>query len=141
MLGAALAVAAVSIAGLPPLSGFVGKLALLQATGNLPATPVLWVVLLGGGLAATLALARAGSALFWKTAVDGPPAARASFASLAPMAALLAGGVALAVFAAPVKRYTDATARQLADWRLYAPAVLRESGPQSTRRFPPGARP
>jgi multicomponent K+:H+ antiporter subunit D len=140
LLGAALAIAAVSIAGLPPLAGFVGKLALLQATGNLPATPVLWAALLGAGLAATIALARAGSALFWKTADGGAPE-RASAAALAPMAALLAAGIALAIFAAPVKRYTDATARQLADWRLYAPAVLRESGPRSARRFPPEARP
>jgi multicomponent K+:H+ antiporter subunit D len=140
LLGAALGVAAVSIAGLPPLAGFVGKLGLLAATGDLPATPVLWVALLGAGLAATLALARAASALFWKT-TDGAPGPGASCASLAPMVALLAAGVTLAVFAAPVKRYTDATARQLADWRLYAPAVLRESGPQSTRRFPPGSRP
>jgi multicomponent K+:H+ antiporter subunit D len=141
LLGTALGVAAVSIAGLPPLAGFVGKLALLQATANLPATPVLWTVLLGAGLAATIALARAGSVLFWKTAAAGAPAARASFASLAPTAALLAGGIALAVFAAPVKRYTDATARQLADWRLYAPAVLRESGPRSARPFPTEAKP
>ena len=141
LLGTALGVAAVSIAGLPPLSGFVGKLALLQATADLPATPVLWTALLGAGLAATIALARAGSALFWKTAAAGVPAARASFASLAPTAALLAGGIALAVFAAPVKRYTDATARQLADWRLYAPAVLRESGPRSARPFPTEAKP
>jgi multicomponent K+:H+ antiporter subunit D len=136
-LGAALGVAAVSIAGLPPFAGFVGKLGLLQATAGLPAAPVLWAALLGAGLAATIALARAGSALFWKTA-GGAPGAGATAASLAPIAGLLAVGVALAVFAAPVKRYTDATARQLADWRLYAPAVLRESGPQSTRRFPAG---
>jgi multicomponent K+:H+ antiporter subunit D len=141
VLGAALAVAAVSIAGLPPLAGFVGKLALLRSTGGLPATPLLWTVLLGAGLAATIALARAGSALFWKTAGDAAPAGRASAAALAPMAALLAAGVALAVFAAPVKRYADATARQLADWRLYAPAVLRESGPRSVRPLPPGPRP
>jgi len=141
VLGTALGVAAVSIAGLPPLSGFVGKLALLQATGGLPSTPLLWTVLLGAGLAATIALARAASALFWKTAAAGAPAAPASLASLAPVAALLAAGLALAVFAAPVQRYTDATARQLADWRLYAPAVLRESGPRSARPFPTEARP
>jgi multicomponent K+:H+ antiporter subunit D len=141
LLGAAFAVCAVSIAGLPPLSGFVGKLALLQATGDLPATPVLWAALLGAGLAATIALARAGSALFWKTAEGGAPPAPASLASLAPMAALLACGAALAIFAAPVQRYTDATARQLADWQRYAAQVLQESGPRSARPFPPEAKP
>jgi len=141
VLGVALAVAAVSIAGLPPLSGFVGKLALLQATGSLPATPVLWTALLGAGLASTIAFARAGSALFWKTADGGAPPMRASWGSLAPMVALLACSAALAIFAAPVKRYTDATARQLADWRLYAPRILRESGPRSARPFPPRANP
>ena len=62
-----------SIAGLPPLSGFVAKLALLQATGGLPATPLLWAVLLGVGLLATVAFARAGSTVFWKTSVGPPP--------------------------------------------------------------------
>ncbi len=140
VLGGALVLAAVSVSGLPPLAGFVGKLALLQATGGLAAAPVLWAVLLAAGLGATIALARAGSALFWKTAAAGAPPERASFASLAPMAGLLAASVALAVFAAPVKRYTDATARQLADWRLYGPKVLRESGPRSARPYPPGDR-
>jgi multicomponent K+:H+ antiporter subunit D len=150
VLGGVLVVAAMSIAGLPPLSGFVAKLALLEATGGLPATPLLWAVLLGVGLLATVAFARAGSTVFWKTSVGPPPApdagaavtgagpaaSRAGVIALAPIAALLACGLALAVFAAPVKRYTDAAARQLADWRLYAPRVLHESGPQTTRPFP-----
>jgi multicomponent K+:H+ antiporter subunit D len=141
LLGVAFATCAVAIAGLPPLAGFVGKLGLLQATGALPATPLVWAVLLGGGLAATIALARAASALFWKTAPGGPPPAPAPLGALAPMAALVACGVALAVFAAPVKRYTDATARQLVDWRLYEPRVLGETGGSSLRPFPPRPRP
>jgi multicomponent K+:H+ antiporter subunit D len=140
LLGVAFAVCAVAIAGLPPLAGFVGKLGLLQATGARPATPVLWAVLLAAGLAATIALARAASAVFWKTAEGGAPAAPVSPASLAPMAALLACGIALAVFAGPVKRYTDATARQLADWRVYDRTVLDKPGQSSVRPFPPRAR-
>ena len=139
-LGTAFAVSAIAIAGLPPFAGFVGKLGLLQATGTLPATPVLWTALLGAGLAATIALARAASALFWKTAGDAVPAAPASFGSLAPMAALLACGIALAIFAAPVKRYTDATARQLTDRRLYESKVLDQPGGSSVRPYPPKAR-
>jgi multicomponent K+:H+ antiporter subunit D len=141
MLGAALLVAAASIAGLPPLSGFIGKVALLQGIAGLPATPLLWAVLLAVGLAAVIALARAGSVVFWKTTEGSVPEPGASLASFAPLAVLLACGIALAVFAAPVKRYTDATAKQLVDWRLYAPKVLHESGPRTTRPFPPERKP
>jgi multicomponent K+:H+ antiporter subunit D len=138
ILGAAFLVAAVAVAGMPPLSGFVGKVAILRATAGVAATPVLWAVLLATGLAAVVALARAGSLIFWNTGGGrAAPAARAGASAHAPVALLLACGVALAVFGAPVKRYTDAAARQLVDWRLYAPAVLRESGPDTARPFPP----
>jgi multicomponent K+:H+ antiporter subunit D len=140
VLGGVFLVAGASVAGLPPFSGFVGKLAILQATAALPVTPVLWAVLLATGLLAMIALARAGGALFWKT--TGPASAvRASRASLAPIVALLACGVALAVGAAPAQRYTDAAARQLLDRRPYAAAVLRESGPSTARPYPPEPRP
>jgi multicomponent K+:H+ antiporter subunit D len=139
-LGAAFAVGAASVAGLPPFSGFVGKLALLQSTAALPATALVWTVLLATGFVAMIALARAGSALFWKT-VDAAPAARGPAAGLAPVLALLACGMALAIGAAPVQRYTDAAARQLADPRPYAATVLRGSGPATTRPYPAEPRP
>jgi multicomponent K+:H+ antiporter subunit D len=139
-LGAAFAVGAASVAGLPPFSGFVGKLALLQSTAALPATALVWTVLLATGFVAMIALARAGSALFWKT-VDAAPAARGPAAGLAPVLALLACGMALAIGAAPVQRYTDAAARQLADQRPYAAAVLRGSGPATARPYPAEPRP
>jgi multicomponent K+:H+ antiporter subunit D len=140
VLGGAFLVAGASVAGLPPFSGFVGKLAILQATAALPVTPVLWAVLLATGLLAMIALARAGSALFWKT--TGPAsAARAPLARFAPVVALLACGVALAIGAAPAQRYTDAAAKQLLDRRPYASAVLRESGPSTARPYPPEPKP
>ncbi len=140
VLGGAFLVAGASVAGLPPFSGFVGKLAILQATAALPATPVLWAVLLATGFLAMLALARAGSALFWKTA-GAASAVAAPSSSLVPAAALLACGVALAVGAGPAQRYADAAARQLLDRGPYAAAVLRESGSATTRPYPPEARP
>jgi multicomponent K+:H+ antiporter subunit D len=140
VLGGAFLVAGASVAGLPPFSGFVGKLAILQATAALPVTPVLWAVLLATGLLAMIALARAGSVLFWKT--TGPASAvRVPLARLAPIVALLACGIALALGAAPAQRYTDAAARQLLDWRPYASAVRHESGPTTTRPYPPEPKP
>jgi multicomponent K+:H+ antiporter subunit D len=137
MLGTLFVVGAVSVAGLPPLSGFVGKLAILQATAASPAKPVLWTVLLGTGWLAMIALSRAGSALFWKTTGEPAPAARPSLGRLAPAIAALACGVALALFAAPILRFTDAAAAQLADQGAYAASILREVDHSTVRSFSP----
>ena len=136
VLGTLFLVGAVSVAGLPPLSGFVGKLAILQATAASPAVSVLWSVLLGTGFLAMIALAGAGSALFWKTTDERAPAARASLARLAPTITVLACGVALALFAAPTLRFTDAAAKQLAERRAYAATILREADQPTVRPFP-----
>ena len=140
VLGTLFLVGAASVAGLPPLSGFVGKLAILQATAASPAVSVLWSVLLGTGFLTMLALAGAGSALFWKTTDERAPAARASLARLGPTITVLACGVALALFAAPILRFTDAAAEQLADRPAYAATILREADQPAARPFPPERR-
>jgi multicomponent K+:H+ antiporter subunit D len=138
-LGIALVVAAASIVGMPPFSGFVGKLMILGATAALPATPVLWTVVLATGFLAMLGLVRAGSVVFWNP--TGParsaevPGGR--FA-LAPPLALLAASVALAVFAAPVQRYADAAGRQITDMRAYTVRVLGDAPADAVRPFPEG---
>jgi hypothetical protein len=52
---------------------------------------------------------------------------------------VLACGVALALFAAPILRFTDATAEQLADRRAYAARILTDDDPR-VRPFPPEGR-
>jgi multicomponent K+:H+ antiporter subunit D len=140
LLGTLFLVGAVSVAGLPPLSGFVGKLAILQATAASPAMPVLWSVLLGTGFVALIALSRAGSALFWRTTAERTAAARPGPVGLAPAITVLACGVALALFAAPILRFTDAAAAQLADRRAYAATILREADQPSPRSSAPEGR-
>ncbi len=123
LLGALFLLGAMGAAGLPPLSGFVGKVLLLQAT---PAflSVWLWPVALGGSLITIVALGRCGSLLFWKT--EGIPLSgtSASWSRLAPAAALILTGVALTVMAGPVTAYTDAAARQLLAPDNYINAVL-----------------
>jgi multicomponent K+:H+ antiporter subunit D len=119
LIGGLFFATAVAIAGMPPLGGFIGKAMLLGAT--LPATGApgvgqawLWAAILGGSLFAMLALSRAGSALFWKgdtrSAADAEPA---GWRDTLPLSMALAAIVAITVFAAPMQRYAQATARDL----------------------------
>jgi multicomponent K+:H+ antiporter subunit D len=70
ILGSLFFIAAVSVIGLPPLSGFIGKLLLLSAAGTQGNAIWLWVLLLGGSLATLMALSRSGSTLFWRAEGD-----------------------------------------------------------------------
>jgi multicomponent K+:H+ antiporter subunit D len=131
LLGLMLLLAAASTAGLPPLPGFIGKLMILQASApHAWAVPV-WATLLAVGLLTLVALARAGSILFWHVRADSPGGrSGASVRLTTATVALLSGSVLMSALAGPVQRYTAAAAAQLSDREAYARAVLT----------PPGAR-
>ncbi len=136
-LGLMTLLACASVAGLPPLPGFLGKLMILQSASSSAAQIWVWSVILGASFLTLIGLARAGSTLFWNVLPEpsSPAAAPLSgqlFAfntrTLASTLALLALGLLLAVGASPMKRYTDAAASQLADRAAYANAVLGPFG-------------
>jgi len=121
-------VAAVSLAGLPPLSGFVGKLLLLEAVPPGARTFWVWLLVLGSSFLMLVGLARAGTRLFWRvepwpdaspqrwqeyTAADDLPRAPGRPLETAATVLLLAYGVAMVLAAAPLLDYTRATAAQL----------------------------
>jgi multicomponent K+:H+ antiporter subunit D len=129
LLGLLLLLAAASAAGLPPLPGFIGKVMLLQAAWGQGASVAVWAVVLSVGFLTLLGLARAGSILFWHVRPDLPAtAAGGSPRMVVATVSLVGASVLLSLAAAPVTRYTDATARQLADRAAYARAVLPEVG-------------
>jgi multicomponent K+:H+ antiporter subunit D len=116
---------AVAVAGLPPLSGFVGKLLILDAVRGHPGWPWIWATILVTTLIGVLALARAGSVLFWSRLPGEPLEAPEPFwATAFPAAGLLAGLVALTILAGPATDYAEAAAAQLADPATYIAAVL-----------------
>ncbi len=127
LLGLMLIFGAASAAGLPPLPGFLGKLMILESTSGLSAQAWVWTAVLVVGFFTIVGLARAGVIVFWHVQPEegkGQPGAGSSVKLLSAVWAFMALTLAMAVLASPVKRYTDATAAQLADQAAYARAVL-----------------
>jgi multicomponent K+:H+ antiporter subunit D len=124
LLGIAFIGCALVIAGLPPLSGFIAKFALLAAAlhpadhpgGAIPGNGwALLAVLVLSGFATLVAMARAGIRIFWAS-LD-PTVPRVRVIEMAPIMFLLFICAAQTVLAGPVMRFMQATAQS-----LHAPA-------------------
>jgi multicomponent K+:H+ antiporter subunit D len=140
-VGALFFVGATMLAGLPPFSGFVGKVLILQAAPAGAAGVWLWSTILGSSVVALVALARAGIALFWTpspggahvdvatgaTAADLPGRAPATVTPLAA-AGLLCILLALTILSGPASAFAARTAQQLLRPGDYVRAVLGTEG-------------
>jgi multicomponent K+:H+ antiporter subunit D len=128
VLGVGFALSAVLIAGLPPLSGFVGKLALLTAlfdTGGGAVSGMAWtlaLLLILSGLSALIAMTRAGIRIFWAPVEESVP--HVAVVEVAPVAALFVISAALAIYGGPAMAYMEATARSLHQPAAYVASVL-----------------
>jgi len=113
------------LAGLPPLSGFIAKFAIIDALFRHAAiTPTSWLLIaliICSGLATLIGLTRAGIDLLWTPAEDSPP--RLSVIEVAPIGLLLATCLALMIYAGPVFLYMETAAGALGDPSAYIEAV------------------
>ena len=135
-------VAAIAMTGLPPLSGFLGKLLILDAARSADLMWWVWGVILVGSLIAVVGFSRAGSQIFWKAHQSTPEPAEGDEApveaegqGVLPMVAiggLLALVVALTVAAGPMTRVLNATAAQLFNPERYLAVVLTTPGKEIT---------
>jgi multicomponent K+:H+ antiporter subunit D len=122
---------AIAMTGLPPLSGFIGKLLILDASFTSPLAVWVWVIVLGASLVSVVGFARAGSVVFWRShsvVPDGEPAIRPSVLSYVAVGGLLALLVAHTVFAGHVHAYTTTVAQQLFAPTEYIETVLETKG-------------
>ncbi|CAN5624522.1 Na+/H+ antiporter subunit D [soil metagenome] len=144
-------VPALNLGGIPPFSGFIGKVALLQA-GSENGSVLAWT-LVGGAVVTSLltlyVVARVWTKAFWRARVDAPEGAlsaaapsallddsedvafddrddvgRMPFGMVAPTVALLGVGLALTVAAGPIFGYAERAAVQVLNRGEYISAVL-----------------
>ncbi|KAA0022161.1 Na+/H+ antiporter subunit D [Antrihabitans cavernicola] len=149
---------ALNLGGIPPFSGFIGKIALLQA-GAAQGSVLAWLLVAGGTVTSLLTLyvvARVWTKAFWRSRADAPEGVLADRAPsalidesfdidfeeradvgrmpafmLVPTVGLVLVGLALSVFAGPIIDITDRAAADLRDRSNYIDAVL---GPQDGER-------
>lgn len=132
VLGLCFCLVALLLSGLPPLSGFLSKFAMLHQllnpgalgeNGPVPATDWVFIALLIiSGLAAMIAMNRVGIRTFW-TSIEGT-IPRVFLIEITPVLMLLAACVFLSLQAGSAMRYMDATARTLADPQNYIERVM-----------------
>jgi multicomponent K+:H+ antiporter subunit D len=128
LLGSLFFFAGISMAGLPPFSGFVSKLWILQASSAQSQGFWLWAVLLVAALFTLAAVSRAGSGWFWQPGAMAEP--RPLDRTCLLLVCLMVGSSAgLSVMAEPVMNYLESTAGQLLTPEAYIRAVL----PQEAR--------
>jgi multicomponent K+:H+ antiporter subunit D len=142
-LGALYFATSLTLSGLPPMSGFIAKVGILSTSAAAGVAPWVWTVVLGAGLLSIIALARAGSLVFWRPqhvpgahddhAAHTPQLPRettngicgAMRASTLALAFALLLGAMLVVFAAPAQKHFAAIAGDLYAPKAYIEAVLR----------------
>lgn len=144
-------VPALNLGGIPPFSGFIGKVALLEA-GAANGSVLAWILVTGSVVTSLLTLyvvARVWTKAFWRARTDAPEGHLAAAAPsvllddiediefadrdsvgrmpmgmLAPTGALIAVGLALTVAAGPIFSYSERAAAEVLDRGQYISAVL-----------------
>lgn len=120
-------ISAMNLAGIPPMTGFLGKLGLVSAS-VVDGTPLAWTLVAGGLVTSLLtlyAMTKAWNMAFWQKAEEEPEPVKLPFAMTGSAASLVALSLALAAGAGPLMEYTDRAARDLRA-QTYVFAVLPE---------------
>ena len=144
-------VPALNLGGIPPFSGFIGKVSVLEA-GAQDGAVLAWVLVAGGVVTSLLTLyvmARVWTKAFWRARADAPEGAltaagpsallddredvafgeheevgRIPIGMLSPTLVLIVVGLMLTVLAGPILAYSDRAATEVLDRGQYISAVL-----------------
>ena len=128
LLAALFLLPALSLAGIPPLSGFVAKLALIEAGFSIGANLTVAVAILVSALT-LFSMTKIWSGVFWGKAEEPPPrpepleGAGPPWLMLGPTGVLVALSIAFVVAAAPLYELGEVAAANLIDPSRYIEAV------------------
>ena len=142
---------ALNLGGIPPFSGFIGKVGLLEA-GTRDGSVLAWLLVAGSVITSLLTLyvmARVWTKAFWRPRADAPEGELADSAPSAlideradisfddredvgrmptsmvvPTALMVAAGLVLTFWAGPILRFTDSAADNITDRNNYIVSVL-----------------
>lgn len=142
---------ALNLGGIPPFSGFLGKVALIQA-GSENGSVLAWTLVAGSVVTSLLTLyvvARIWTKAFWRPRADAPegemsdsaPSAlidesddiafderadvgRMPITMVVPTAIMVAAGIALTIWAGPIFGFTDRAATDIINRDVYISSVL-----------------
>ncbi len=117
---------AMNLAGIPPMSGFLGKVGLLQS-GVAVGTPLATTLVVGSLLTSILtlyAIVKAWNKAFWQTPPEEIQPMRLPRGMVGPTAALVAAGLSLTVLAGPLYSYAERASATLINRAEYVGAVL-----------------
>jgi len=135
LVGSLFMIGAIAMTGLPPLSGFIGKLLILSSALTHP--DFFWIlgVILVSSLLLIISMARSGSLLFYNVlpkeechTVDGKEVCETPktmpLNGAVSVIGLLSAAIILVVFANPIHQFTDSVANQIFDSKTYQQQVL-----------------
>ena len=119
-------VPAMNLAGIPPMTGFLGKAGLVQAAAAEGGS--MSYALIAGGLVTSLltlyAITKAWNMAFWQEAPEPLPETTTPRGMVLPAAGMVVFSLVLAVMAGPLYGYTDRAAADLRARTPYITAVL-----------------
>lgn len=137
ILGGGFIFCALLIAGMPPLSGFIAKFAIIDGLLSLEeripvSTWSLIALIILSGLATLIATTRAGIDLLWTPSDEPQPVLR--LAEAAPVGLLLLLCLGLMAFAGPVMTYMERTGQSLEHRQGYIQSVAETRSGRTDKR-------
>lgn len=127
LIGFGFAILALTFIGMPPFSGFIGKVMILNAAETMTTRLWIWPVILISSLIALIAFSRATARLFWKAPNNKNATLESAHTyEIAAIILLILGAPLLVIFGGPITDYVMQAAADLHNMNVSVHPLLPE---------------